>query len=434
MKIENTEDIHKKTILTTSFQHSAFAAINQSKKPSYSSLGTEDYVPTVILQNFECDIKQGEAIGVVGANGCGKTTTFNILAGLLSFFGEINLNESKIQEFNNSNLLREEIGVLIGGDSLPNLTFLEYCNLYLSYDNLPELYSNTDKTTFIEERFEYLVNYFKLTANFFSLNLSQMSKGMKQKVSLIANLLIPKQIYLLDEPTVGLDSLSVRKVVQLIKELTNRKMTLLISSHSVSDLIQTCDKLLFLKNGVLSQQLNLNFIRKNLISFSGKIIFNIENNTSYSSEEEVAFISILQKYLKNILACVDKNGKELFSIFFFNQGNDSCVLNLNILFPKELADVSVMEKLNVLIEDLNQKQILPTKFDRFVKLEINMPDQDLFIEIIDRMMSGLLDEFLEVISKFQSVKNEQEIKEKIEIEANNDIIYNNLLFESFEEE
>ena len=382
-------------ILDCSFQHYAFIVPIPS---SMNLLGTQTAAPKSILKQFKIECEKGSVSGLIGSNGSGKTTVFNILGGNLSFSnGNINLQNEIIKSFDESHILREGIGTLIGGDTLPDqLTLIEYCNLYLSIQRIPELYS--DGIQDIEKRFEFLVRYLELTSNFFEIKIALMSKGMKQKVSLLAVLTVPREIYLLDEPTVGLDSHSVSIILKLIKIMSEKyNSTFILSSHSLQDLTTTCDKLFFLKDGLISKTVDIKIIKQNVSVFSSKIRLSLIYNPDgwLNTNEEILF-ELIRNTLREF-ECFSIIKHDDFSIFFSKEIQDISTLNIKILFSKHHnIDIDSSDKiiytLNKKIQDifinnylikLSQEKflsVLPTEYS-FLPFQKVLPNNQLFTKI-----------------------------------------------------
>lgn len=88
-----------------------------------------------------------------------------------------------------------------------------------------------------------------------------MSKGMKQKVSLICAFMHKPEILILDEPTSGLDPLMQQKFIDLIKQVKSEGRTVVLSSHIFQEIEKTCDRVAIVKNGRIVLNIDMNEIK-----------------------------------------------------------------------------------------------------------------------------------------------------------------------------
>ncbi len=179
-----------------------------------------------VLQSVSVTLHPGKIYGIVGLNGAGKTTFFNLLAKLIKpVAGSILLNNNPI--------------------SIRDSAYLETVNYFYSgitgYEYL-KIFRNTNK----ELSLQVLQQYFKLPLDEL---IEHYSTGMKKKLALLAMLKQDKPLYILDEPFNGLD-LESNKLLELILETLKRKnKVILLSSHVLEPLITLCDTIHLLQNG-----------------------------------------------------------------------------------------------------------------------------------------------------------------------------------------
>ncbi len=178
-----------------------------------------------VLQNISISFEEGLTHGIVGLNGSGKTTFFNILAGILKEdSGAILLNDGKI--------LKSDIAY-IDSESFfyPKLTAGEFLSVF------PKTNANYDETE--------LARIFNLPLDEF---IETYSTGMKKKLLIISQLKQDKKLFIFDEPFNGLD-IESNKALQIIIELLNKKhKTIFIASHIIEPLYSICHKIHHLKN------------------------------------------------------------------------------------------------------------------------------------------------------------------------------------------
>ena len=196
---------------------------------------TKDYGKGRGIFDFNFSINEGEIFGLVGTNGSGKTTTLRHLMGFLApdsgscEIGGLNCRKRSAE-------IMKKVGYVPGEIDFPDVgsgtTFLKIQAQYLGITDM--------KYT------EELIDRFKIDT---SAPLKRMSKGMKQKMALVAAFMAKPQILLLDEPSTGLDPLMRDTLIELILEQKRRGATVLMSSHIFKELEDTCDRVTFIHNG-----------------------------------------------------------------------------------------------------------------------------------------------------------------------------------------
>ncbi|MBK8522503.1 MAG: ATP-binding cassette domain-containing protein [Ferruginibacter sp.] len=179
-----------------------------------------------VLKNITLDFEEGLVHGIVGLNGAGKTTFFNVLAKMLKpDWGDIKQN-----------------GMALG---IKDTVYLETTNFFFSRITGNE-YLKIFKQTNTEFNLTALQEYFKLPLNEL---IENYSTGMKKKLALLAVLKQDKTVFILDEPFNGLD-LETNKILEIIiLSLKQKQKTVFVSSHIIEPLLTTCDKIHLLENG-----------------------------------------------------------------------------------------------------------------------------------------------------------------------------------------
>lgn len=197
-----------------------------------------------VLKDLTFTLEQGKIYGLIGLNGAGKTTLMNSLAGL------VNNDSGSIQLFGSSNpkelvQQRKKVGSLIGSPALyPNLTAYENLNLTRISRGIPnkELIEQTLLAVNLDPMSKKRVKHFSL--------------GMKQRLG-IANALFGEPAFLiLDEPTNGLDPISLVEIRKLLLKANQEKnITMLISSNSLNELDQLATDYLMMHEGKIIEQM-----------------------------------------------------------------------------------------------------------------------------------------------------------------------------------
>ena len=205
--------------------------INLSK-----SYGNKDAV-----KNINFIIKENEIIGLLGPNGCGKTTTIGMLLGLLKpSSGQIFINGMKIEK--NRISILQKINFISPYIELPKkLTVKQNLIVY------GKLYSVLN----LEKRIEYLANKLRLE-NLLHKITGELSSGQKNRVSLAKALINDPGVLFLDEPTASLDPEIgdfVRTFLENYKK--ENKISILLASHNMEEVTRLCASILMMKDGVI---------------------------------------------------------------------------------------------------------------------------------------------------------------------------------------
>jgi ABC-2 type transport system ATP-binding protein len=197
----------------------------------------------VALDNLSLDVKSGEIYGLLGANGAGKSTTLNLLLGFLNADkGEIKMLDSD----DSSVINKDRIGYIPENVNLyPYLTGIE---------NL-DYFSKLAGLKFTSEQLSDFLLECGLEKEAFNKYISEYSKGMRQKVGIAIAYAKNAKIYLLDEPASGLDPLSSNELSILLKKMSKAGATILMASHDIFRVRETCDKIGILKNGSLVKEM-----------------------------------------------------------------------------------------------------------------------------------------------------------------------------------
>lgn len=193
---------------------------------------------TCVFQNLNFSCKQGEIIGITGANGSGKSVLFKLIAGLYSpSYGEVLINgenivpERKIPA--NLGALIEEPGFINYYSGFKNLQYLASIRGVVGNQEI----NDTLKIVGLYEQKDQKVKTYSL--------------GMRKKLGIAQAIMENPSILLLDEPMNALDKSSVENMRTLFRKLSSEKgTTILIASHSEEDIRILCDKVYAIENKV----------------------------------------------------------------------------------------------------------------------------------------------------------------------------------------
>jgi ABC-2 type transport system ATP-binding protein len=210
------------------------------------------YKTNHVLQNVSFEIKKGEVYALVGQNGSGKTTIIKcILNFIKKYKGNVYFNDKDIKSLMEANKVGYSPELVL----FPSLTTLK--------DYLSDLgYLRGFETKKIEEKIEKITTQLELN-HFLNKPIDKFSKGMKRKVSFIQAVIFEPDFVVLDEPTDGLDPISRRKILEVIREMADQGVTILITSHILADLEQVCDRVGLLHNGILLNELTMDCFLSN---------------------------------------------------------------------------------------------------------------------------------------------------------------------------
>ena len=227
----------------------------------------KSYNNTVAVNNINFKINTGSIIGLLGPNGCGKTTTLGMMLGLIKpTSGNVFINGHDIET--NRTTLLEKINFISPYIELPKKLTIE--------ENL-KVYGRMYGVKNLKDKIAELMEKLNL-AEFKKRKTGELSSGQKNRVSLAKALINDPEILLLDEPTASLDP-DVGDYVRSIIEnfASNNKKTILIASHNMNEVERLCDEVLMMKNGqIIDKGKSVDLInshgRKNLEEVFLKIV------------------------------------------------------------------------------------------------------------------------------------------------------------------
>jgi ABC-2 type transport system ATP-binding protein len=198
---------------------------------------TKDFGSRRAIENLTFEARQGEVVGFLGPNGAGKTTTMRILTGYMPpTYGKAQVAGFDI--INESLEVRRRVGYLPETVPLyPEMTVYEYLKFMADLRHLP------DSDDLVDSALEMV--QMENRANGY---ISNLSKGMRQRVGLAQAMLHRPEVLILDEPTIGLDPAQVVEFRNTIREV-GKERTVLLSTHILSEAQQLCDRVLIINKG-----------------------------------------------------------------------------------------------------------------------------------------------------------------------------------------
>ena len=223
----------------------------------------KEYGKVVAVNNLSFEAKRGEILGLLGVNGAGKTTTMHMLLGLITpTAGTIKIFDTDLQHQRVQILQR--VNFASAYQSLPhNLKVWE--NLFV----FAEIYNVKNSKKKIDE----LLELFELT-DYRNRHTGVLSSGEKTRLNLCKALLNEPELLLLDEPTASLDPDMADKVRKtLLKIHWENGMTIINTSHNMIDVVELCDRILFMQRGQIAAQGSADQILKQFESNSLEEVF-----------------------------------------------------------------------------------------------------------------------------------------------------------------
>ncbi|MDU4334377.1 MAG: ABC transporter ATP-binding protein [Finegoldia magna] len=257
----------------------------------------KSYGKKKILHDISFSIEKGQIKALVGPNGSGKTTLMNTMTNLLKRDGGqvlVDGKEFKDEKiFNHISFFKDEN---ILDENLYGMDYLNYIkNVYKrTKDDVDRVIKEIGIEGFVKSK----------TGSY--------SLGMKKKLMLAMDFLPQRDILLLDEPLSGLDPTSVIKMMALIKKKAKDGQGILISSHSLNDIDEITNNILFLKDGKILEEVleNEKFIE--IISSDNEKLSSVLQSKGFNMDKNM--ISLNNNSINDILSIIIENNIEILDI------------------------------------------------------------------------------------------------------------------------
>ena len=219
--------------------------VSLSIKDLHKSYGKHD-----VLKGLNLEVYPGELFGFIGKNGVGKSTTIDCVIGAKKFeSGEIIINGFDIKR--DPILAKNSFGYVASEPLCYEvMTGYEYLEFIASIYNLSE-------AEFVKN-YKFLANRLMLKESDLQNKIKNYSHGMKQKLCLIGSLLHNPDIWILDEPTVGLDIMATEELKKMMREYANHGKCVFVTSHNIELVSKICDRVGIVNNGVVQTIYDLN--------------------------------------------------------------------------------------------------------------------------------------------------------------------------------
>lgn len=262
---------------------------------------TKDYGDHKGIFDLSISIHEGEVYGFLGPNGAGKSTTMRHVMGF-SKPDSGNISVNNLDSWKEKEKVKENIGYLAGEIALPNdMTGLQYLKLISKMRKM--------------KSFDYadeLLKYFKIDPD---VKIKSMSKGMKQKIAIVATFMHNPEIILLDEPTSGLDPLMQERFIELVVKEKDKGKTIFMSSHIFDEVSKVCDRVGIVKEGHLIKEVDMDSLRNNeqktyIVKFKNKVdadkIRNTYPNSVVNDKQEISITiddNEINKLINDLSTC-----------------------------------------------------------------------------------------------------------------------------------
>jgi len=205
---------------------------------------SKSYKDNKAVSNINFKVGKDQIVGLLGPNGCGKTTTIAMILGLLKpTSGKVLINKKNIE--NHRIDLLHKMNFISPYIELPKkLTVKQNLIVFGKLYNVKNL----------SERIEYLAEKLRLN-NFLNIITGELSSGQKNRVSLAKSLINDPTVLLLDEPTASLDPETGNFVRTFLEEYKKKKkISILLASHNMDEVKRLCSSILMMKNGAIIDQ------------------------------------------------------------------------------------------------------------------------------------------------------------------------------------
>ncbi len=211
----------------------------------YKSYGSKE-----VLKGLNLSVYPGELFGFIGKNGIGKSTTIDCMIGAKQFnSGKITLDGFDIVK--EPLKAKSHFGYVASEPSCYEvMTGYDYLEFIAGIYKISE-------GEFVKN-YTYLCGRLKLDLKELKNRISDYSHGMKQKICLVASLMFNPDIWILDEPTVGLDVMTVEELKKMMREYADHGKTVFVTSHNIELVSRICDRVAIINNGTVAALYDLN--------------------------------------------------------------------------------------------------------------------------------------------------------------------------------
>ena len=271
------------------------------------------YKDVIALDHFSFQAKENEIIGLLGPNGCGKTTAINCMLSLLKFdqgtielFGEpVNPNNNKTKR--RIGIVPQELAIFDKLNVVENIDF--YCGLYVT--------NKAERKQLVNEAIAFvgLEKYRKFVPK-------QLSGGLKRRLNIACGIAHKPEILFLDEPTVAVDAQSRNFILEGVKKMKEQGTTVIYTTHYLEEAEDLCDSFVIMDNGRNVANGTLDELQKSISTTESITVkFITEDDTLVSRLKQIPHVNqVLQSQDKYSIQ-FDKNHNNLANLIRFIEDN-----------------------------------------------------------------------------------------------------------------
>lgn len=293
------------------------------------------------VDGISFNVEKGEVFGFLGPNGAGKTTTIKMLVGLTKpSSGSVTVAGHDV--VNEPTVVKKRIGVVPESSNL-----YDELSIYENLRFVSKLYHVPSGSR--EERINELMDTFQLT-DYRDRHFGRLSKGLKRRTVLSAALLHEPEIVFLDEPTSGLDVMSARNLRQVILGLSERGVTIFLTTHYIEEAGELCDRIALIVKGKIIEVESPEVLRGRIqdipllkIRLSSENRLNLRDLKEIPAENILVFsdsVTILTKdvheSLKAFTRLVEEKGVTILDIQTIKPSLEDAFIQLTGLTPDSM--------------------------------------------------------------------------------------------------
>lgn len=210
----------------------------------------KSYGKKEVLKGLNLEVKKGEVFGFIGKNGIGKSTTIDCIVGLKDYdSGHILIcgKDNKRDDLETKNMIGYVPSEPV---TYENMTGNEYLQFIASSYNMIQASFNNN--------YNFLVKKFNMNTIDMNRKIKEYSHGMKQKICLMASLIHNPKVWILDEPTVGLDIMVYEVLLKMIKDFASFGKTVFVTTHNIELVSKVCDRVAIINDGKVVELIDFN--------------------------------------------------------------------------------------------------------------------------------------------------------------------------------
>lgn len=271
------------------------------------------YKDVIALDHFSFQAKENEIIGLLGPNGCGKTTAINCMLSLLKFdqgtielFGQpVNPNNNKIKR--RIGIVPQELAIFEKLNVVENIDF--YCGLYVT--------NKRERKQLVDEAIAFvgLEKYRKFVPK-------QLSGGLKRRLNIACGIAHKPEILFLDEPTVAVDAQSRNFILEGVKKMKEQGTTVIYTTHYLEEAEDLCDSFVIMDNGRNVANGTLDELQKSISTTESVTVkFIIEDDTLVTRLKQIPHVNQVTKSQDKYNIQFEKNHNNLRNLIRFIENN-----------------------------------------------------------------------------------------------------------------